>query len=614
MTLADRIETAVTRSEVVVGASGLGASFNDQGVLSALDIHAATAIARLWGETDESVILAAALAVRGTRLGHVCIDLESQREAMVVEGRPPEVLDELPWPDPRDWVLRVVASPMVGDGRGEEPLVLVENRLYLERYYRYENRLVELIGVRAASPATTLDPAVRTALDSLFPQESGNSPNYQRTAASTALECRLTVIAGGPGTGKTYTVVRMLAALAHLPGSFPRVALCAPTGKAAARLKEVVEEFAAGDVDQLVQARMGSLETSTIHRLLGRGWGRGRFFHHERNPLPHDMVIVDELSMVSLPLAVKLITAIRSDARVVLAGDPFQLKSIEAGTVLADIVGPAAGTPDTGQLPDQREAVSLAERVVTLKRVHRFDERGPIADFADAVRTGETDKAIDLLRSGRRSVSWVDDRTGASFRRLRERVIAHRVRLVELASEPGAEEAALATLNKMAVLCAHREGPGSADQWRREVESALDERFPGLRYGGEWYPGRPLMITTNDYTLDLYNGDMGVLVQTPEGLRAVFERGGLRSYPPGYLGDHTTVHALTIHKSQGSQFDEVVVSLPSEASRLLTRELLYTAVTRASRRVTIVGEESVIRVAVERSVQRASGLRARLWG
>ncbi len=613
MTLVDRIDTAVARSEVVVGASGLVTSFNDRGVLSALDVHAAAAIARLWGETDESVILAAALAVRGTRFGHVCIDLGRQREAMVVEGQPPESLDELPWPDARDWVSRVAASPIVGDGSGEEPLVLVEDRLYLERYYRYENRLVELIGVRAAYPETTLDPAVRTALDALFPRESGNTPNHQRTAASTALESRLTVIAGGPGTGKTYTVVRMLAALAHRPDSFPRVALCAPTGKAAARLKEVVEEYASGDVDQQVKARMESLETSTIHRLLGRSWVRGRFLHHQRNPLPHDMVIVDELSMVSLPLAVKLITAIRPDARVVLAGDPFQLKSIEAGTVLADIVGSPAGITDPGQPPDKSGAVILAKRVVTLKRVHRFDEQGPIADFADAVRTGETDRAIELLRSGRRSVSWVDDRTGASSRWLQQRVIAHRVRLVELASGPGGGEAALATLNKMAVLCAHREGPGSADQWRREVEVALDARFPGLRYGGDWYPGRPLMITTNDYTLDLYNGDIGVLVQTPEGLRAVFERGGLRSYPLGYLGDHTTVHALTIHKSQGSQFDEVVVSLPSEASRLLTRELLYTAVTRASRRVTIVGEESVVRVAVERSVQRASGLRARLW-
>ncbi len=614
MTLTDRIKAATAHPGVVVGVSGLAASFNDEGVLSPLDVHAATTMARVMGETDESVVLAAALAVRGARFGHVCIDLESMRESMVVEGQPPEVLEGLPWPDPHDWPARVAAGPMVGDGRGEEPLVMVEGRLYMERYYRYENRLVELLGARVATPEILLAPGVRTALDTLFPPTPDNSPNRQLTAAETALRSRLTVIAGGPGTGKTYTVVRMLAALAHHPDSFPRVALCAPTGKAAARLNEVVEEYASEASDPLVRRRMENLQISTIHRLLGWARGRGRFLHNEGNLLPHDMVIIDELSMVSLPLAVKLITAIRSDAKLVLAGDPFQLKSIEAGTVLGDIVGPAQGTPYPSRPADEPGTAPLAKRVVTLQRVHRFDEQGPIADFADAVRTGEADQAVRLLRSGARSVGWVEDRTGASFRRLTERLTAHRVRLVELASEPGNEGAALAALNELAVLCAHREGPGSADQWRRDIETALDERFPGLRYGGEWYPGRPLMITANDYTLDLYNGDMGVVVRTAEGLRAVFERGGLRSYPPGYLGDHSTVHALTIHKSQGSQFAEVVVSLPSEESRLLTRELLYTAVTRASRRVTIVGESSVIRVAVDRSVQRASGLRATLWG
>ena len=248
-----------------------------------------------------------------------------------------------------------------------------------------------------------------------------------------------------------------------------------------------------------------------------------------------------------------------------------------------------------------------------LERVHRFEEQGSIADFSGAVRDGVPDRAVALLEQDLDALHWVRNRSGRAFRRLAERVFDHRVRLVERASQPGNEEAALAELGALAVLCAHREGPGSVEQWRRDIERALDERFPGLRYGGEWYPGRPLMITANDYNLGLYNGDIGVVAQTVEGLRVVFERGDLRTFPPGYLGDHATVHALTIHKSQGSQFDEVVVSLPSESSRLLTRELLYTAVTRASRRVTVVGEEPVIRMAVERSVQRASGLRSRLW-
>ena len=375
----------------------------------------------------------------------------------------------------------------------------------------------------------------------------------------------------------------------------------------------MVEELAAASDSPVVRERLEGLETSTIHRLLGWAWGRGRFEHHNRNRLPHDVVIVDEMSMVSLPLAAKLIAAVRADASLVLAGDPYQLESIEAGTVLADIVGPAAEKEDADRKLPTATGPPIAGRVVALKRVHRFEEQGPIADFADAVRRGDPDRALGFLDHDLDALKWVKDRSAAGFRRLQERVVAHRSRLVEMASVPGHEEAALAELGEIAVLCAHREGPGSVEQWRRDIEAALDQRFPGLRYGGAWYPGRPLMITKNDYNLGLYNGDIGVAVRTLEGLRAVFDRAGIRTFPPGYLGEHTSVHAMTIHKSQGSQFGEVVVSLPSDSSRLLTRELLYTAVTRASDAVTLIGDEPVIRLAVQRSVQRASGLRSRLW-
>ena len=613
MTATGRIETATAGHHLAISAPGLLAPFNDGGALSALDVHAATVISRLCGETDQRVILAAALAVRGTRFGHVCIHLATQRDVMVVEGQPPDVIEALPWPDPHEWESAVANSGIVGDGGGDEPLVLVDDRLYLERYYRYEDRVVGLVDARTATPPTAPGPEVRAALDRLLPPTVDGTVNRQHTAVATALSGRLTVIAGGPGTGKTYTLARLLAALAHRPGQFPRVALCAPTGKAAARLGEVVADFAATADSPVVQERLETLETSTIHRLLGWAWGRGRFDHHERNRLPHDMVIVDEMSMVSLPMAAKLIAAVRADSALVLVGDPFQLESIEAGTVLADIVGPAVDEEDGGHAAPTAAAPPIADRVVVLERVHRFEEQGSIADFADAVRRGDPDRAMDLLGRDLEALKWVKDRSAAGFGRLQERVVAHRSRLVEMASVPGNEEAALAELGEIAVLCAHREGPGSVDRWRRDIEAALDERFPGLRYRGEWYPGRPLMITGNDYNLGLYNGDIGVAVRTSEGLRAVFDRGGMRTFPPGYLGEHTTVHAMTIHKSQGSQFGEVLVSLPSDRSRLLTRELLYTAVTRASDAVTLIGAEPVIRLAVQRSVQRASGLRSRLW-
>jgi len=411
------------------------------------------------------------------------------------------------------------------------------------------------------------------------------------------------VLAGGPGTGKTHTIAALLAALAAGEDEFPLVALCAPTGKAAARLGEAVAEQASQLGDERVTEALATVAPSTIHRLLGWSWDRGRFAHNAKNRLPHDLVIVDEMSMVSLPMAAKLLAAVRDDAAVVLVGDPFQLESIEAGTVLADIVG--SGSADT--------AAPIGSHVVVLDRVHRYEEDSAIADFAEAVRLGDADTAVALLDSGGEQVRWAQDRSTPEFTDLWDRLVEQRTRMVQLAGD-GLGSEALEALGELAVLCARRNGPDGVSGWGRDLERALDERFTGLRWGGLWYPGRPVMITRNDYPQDLYNGDIGLCVDTDEGLRVLFAGKEIRSFQPSHLGEHTTVHAMTIHKSQGSQFDEVVVVLPGESSRLLTRELLYTAVTRARKRVRVVGSEDVVRGAVMRSVQRASGLGGRLWG
>ena len=599
MTVDARVTLATERPWVMVHTDGLLAAFNDLGVLNALDVAAARTIGRLLGEEDPAVLLAAALTVRGTRFGHVCIRLDSVRDAVVVDGQDPEEIETLPWPDAAEWEAAVAASVLVGDGSGDEPLVGDDGRLYLERYYRYEERVAEMIAGRCAAPRRPLLAATDVMLQELLEPES-----RQYEAAALALTGNVAVVAGGPGTGKTYTIAAALAALAASEGEFPTVALCAPTGKAAARLGEAVRQLAADLGDERVSAALATVEPSTIHRLLGWSWGRGRFAHHERNRLPHDVVIVDEMSMVSLPMAAKLLATVRDDAAVVLVGDPFQLESIEAGTVLADIVGSGEANRPAIRAP-------IADHVVVLERVFRFEEDSAIADFAEAVREGNEDRAVALLGAGGEHVRWARDRSHRVFEHLWQAVVSQRVRMVELAGDGRGEEA-LAVLGELAVLCARRSGPDGVSSWGREIERALDERFTGLRWGGEWYPGRPVMITKNDYGLDLYNGDIGVCVETDDGLRVLFPGG--REFAPSHLGEHTTVHAMTIHKSQGSQFDEVVVVLPGESSRLLTRELLYTAVTRARERVRVVGGEDVVRGAVSRSVQRASGLSPRLWG
>src|SRR5690606_9307326 len=380
----DRIALAAQDPNVVVHAHGLLAEFNEAGVLAPVDVASAQAVSRLLGETDEAVTLAAALAVRGTRFGHVCVRVPTLRESVVVDGREAELVEALPWPEPDEWLERLRSSSLVGDGSGEHPLVLSDDRLYLERYWRYEQQVAGLIRDRLGRGEAPLAPATEETLRRLL-AEDGETTQFR--AARVALASKLAVIAGGPGTGKTYAVGAMLVALAAAGAeTFPLVGLCAPTGKAAARLGQAITELARDVGDPAISAILEQVTPQTIHRLLGWAWGRSRFRHDGSNRLPHDIVIVDEMSMVSLPLAARLLAALRDDATLVIVGDPFQLESIEAGTVLADIVGPAADRPAAD--------TAIAGKVTVLDRVYRFEEDSTIADFADAVRRGDPDDAV----------------------------------------------------------------------------------------------------------------------------------------------------------------------------------------------------------------------------
>ena len=321
-------------ARLVLSAAGVLREFNEAGVLAAADLHVARRLAELAGETDEAVMLAAALAVRGPRLGHVFVDLEEIRDTVTVDTDEPVDLSALPWPDADGWVGRLAASPLVavGEEPGDpRPLRLVGSALYLDRYWREERQVAaDLLALAGEAPGPVPDDLAR-----FF------EPGRQRDAAETALRRRFAVIAGGPGTGKTTTVARTLALI--LEQGDPLVALAAPTGKAAARLTEAVHDEAAKlDVDEHVRARLLALEASTLHRLLGwRPDSRSRFRHDRGNRLPYDVVVVDEASMVPLSRMARLVEAVRADARLILVGDPDQLASIEAGAVLGDIVGAA---------------------------------------------------------------------------------------------------------------------------------------------------------------------------------------------------------------------------------------------------------------------------------
>lgn len=595
--------------------SALLQTFAEAGVLGPADVHVASTLGRLGGESDETVLLAAALATRAVRLGSVCLELSRLRD-VAVDGDDAVDLEALPWPESGVVLAALRRSPLVvGSGAGPlTPLRLVDGELlYLDRYHRQEETVRAVLDARAdAVPGVDVE-RLRVGLRARFPDPG---PDRQRLAAAASVLGRTTVLAGGPGTGKTYTVARILALLFDQHGPGLRVGLAAPTGRAAAQL--------AGEVRKQGEA-LGlprHIPAQTIHRMLGfKPGSASRFRHDALNHLPYDVVVVDETSMVSLTIMCRLLEALRPDARLILVGDPDQLASVDAGAVLGDLVhrgvtrAPAPAVEEfladeaarTGGDEDALDEGELAEArrgVVRLRRGRRFS--GALGELADAVRRGDADRVIELARAGGDgAIEWCEPDDLAGLRADVEAASA----ATGAAARVGRAVEAASAVQLHRVLCAHSEGPSGVTRWAQ-----LAEEWSGVRPGGSgWYAGQPLLVTANDYDTKVYNGDVGVVIAhggDPADLRAAFSRGGeLALLYPNQLMAVRTVYAMTIHRSQGSQYEAVSVVIPPADSRLLTRELLYTAITRARQRVRLVGSEEALRAGVQRQVLRASGLR-----
>lgn len=635
-------------------AQGLLAVFNVAGILSAADVHVATRLAAAAGERDEAVLLAAALVVRSTRHGSVVLDLSTARHTTSPDvdgvgdgGGPdsdrggvddgPAAAVDLPWPG-ADWVVRCAASPLVGG-----PLRMLGPRLWLGRYWDQEQQVAdELLGRSVIRPGDLDLGLLAAGLHRLF----GVGDDDQRLAAAVCALSRVSVLAGGPGTGKTTTVARVLALLREQQPGW-RVALAAPTGKAAARLEEAVRSSSA-TLPAPDRHRLGDVRATTLHRLLGwRPGARSRFRHDRDNHLALEVVVVDESSMVSLTMMARLLDALRPTTRLVLVGDPDQLASVEAGAVLGDLVDPASrhrrtpemaadlrtvlgvagagagagsaeAVPVTGQ--PRTAAAGLRDGVAWLSTTRRFAASGAIGQLAAAVQQGRVDDALALLRSGSPDLELVELEDGARptadvLATVRADVRAAGRALHEAAGS-GDGAGALEALDRHRLLCAHRSGPrgvrywgGLAARWVAE-DHAVQPRPDGR------YPGEALLVTTNDYDVGLYNGDTGVVVDDGDGaLVAVFGRGGAPiPVPLGRLGAVRSLHAMTVHRSQGSQFARVTVVLPLADSPLGTRETLYTAATRATTYVRVIGSAQAFAAAVGRPAARATGLRERLQG
>ena len=558
--------------------------WREVGVLDAAEVHIASSLAARAGESRPQVVLALALAVAAPRSGHVALDPEharesAMREAERIDDDAREAVAALPWPvDAVAWQSEVADSPLTPD------ILRVEHGLvYLRRFHDLERSVGERLLALASQPADA-----PSSIDALF--DTVLLDDGQRRAVQVCLASRLGVLVGGPGTGKTRTVATILAALLRDEKAAPRIALAAPTGKAAARMGESIAKAAAllDSSDPELADLMRQIRPSTVHRLLGVRRGSAAFHHNASDPLHHDVVIIDEASMMSLPLTASLLEALSDTTRLILVGDPDQLASVEAGSVLADLVAARGVT---------------SPRVAELTANHRFGAGSAIGELAAAVRRGDSEATRRAFDDGE---GVVLDSSGSSARSIVEPVA------VAMRGAALTGDAALAAehLDSVRVLCAHRRGPAGVARWNSLVESWLGDVRPFSDYAG-----RPVMVTVNDAPRRLFNGDIGVVIEQPEtgALEVVIPDGeSIRHVPRVHLGRVETVHALTIHKSQGSEFDRVVVVLPAADSLLATRELLYTAITRARSSVTLIGSIDAVLAAVARPTRRASGLRVRL--
>ncbi len=584
----------------------------------------ARALARLLQEFDPAsppeVRLGGALACEATVSGHVCFDLPSFAGlpwSPRGEGDGPS----LSLPPLEEWLAALKGASVVGAPGDFTPLVLdAGGRLYLHRYWEFQRALAADIVRLGEGLAPDVDLSLLTdGVGRLFGEEG--DPGQKRAALCAVLK-RFALISGGPGTGKTTTVVKVLALLLEQGiGTDGGIALAAPTGKAAARLQESIASARERlDSPQAIRSMIPA-EVSTLHRLLGLAPGRSGIGRTRENPLRQKVVVVDEASMVDLPMMARLTAALPPDGRLVLLGDRHQLASVEAGAVLAEICT-AGGSPLSAPFFDAASVCGLSpeaaaggatrsalgDGVAFLDRSFRFTSDSGIGRVCAAVNRGDAPEALTLLGTGGyRDLAWQECAASEVADRLLPLALEGFAPLRAAASP----EEALERLGRFMVLCALREGPFGAAGVNRLIERGL-RRSGLIRGSGPWYHGQPLMVTRNDYRLGVFNGDVGVVWSDGEGapLRVCFPdpAGGVRSLPPQRLPAWESAHAMTVHKSQGSEFDRVVLLLPDRGAAVVTRELLYTGLSRARQHVTVMGSRAPFADAVGRCVVRSSGL------
>ncbi|MDF7631515.1 exodeoxyribonuclease V subunit alpha [Erwiniaceae bacterium L1_55_4] len=598
-------------------------------LLRSLDVQFALLLA---DDTLPARLLAAACLSAEAGEGHVCLLLSQLSREGLFNGRHPELAQAI-WlaaGEPQDWTQILAGWPALSNSNNEQaaPIVLTEGRLYLHRLWHHEGQVARFFQAQSA-PQAFPDGEVRAVLDNLF----GTEPDdWQKIAAAVALTQKTAVISGGPGTGKTTTVAKLLAALIRLSQGALRIQLAAPTGKAAARLTEslgkALQKLPVSDTER----QRFPAEATTLHRLLGAQPETQRLRYHAGNLLHLDVLVVDEASMVDLGMMANLIAALPPQARVIFLGDRDQLASVEAGAVLGDICRCAeAGysVARAAQLSaltgcqveghDDDSAPAVRDAICLLRKSYRFDANSGIGKLAAAVNAGEP-KAVDAaFNAGFSDISRQPLNDGEAYQAMLNDIAEGYRPFLRLVSQRAQPAEILHAFGRYQLLCALREGPFGVQGLNQRIEQKLMQMQLIRRPlgGSRWYQGRPVMVTRNDSALGLFNGDIGITLFDDEGLLKVFfplPDGSIKAVQPSRLPAHDTAWSMTVHKSQGSEFDHTALVMPAQFLPVLTRELIYTAITRARKQLTLYSDEGVFRRAVQLRTQRRSGLLDRLSG
>jgi len=583
-------------------------------------------LCELTNDLSAKNALVFALVANRTGKGHTCMDISNEalsdlfREMNITNYDPEEIRDSLG------------KSSAVGKPYENKPLIIAGNRfLYLKKFWDFQNTIENFINSKDQPFFDIKTDLLKKLILKNFGDASGGY-NWQIGAAICAARSRFCLITGGPGTGKTTTAAKIISIITEIINSElkrkPRILLAAPTGKAAARISSAMSAA----VQKLKESSAGNMEIPetavTIHRLLGIGRTSSKPKYNNKNPLPVDVLLVDEASMVDMSMMANIMDALSRTSRLILVGDKDQLSSVEPGAVLADIceAGPSSkfskkafsflcignAPPNISPVEDE----GFYDGIVELDKSYRFSENSGIGLLANAIKRRDKNTALEIIKGGKyKDISWFRPENENGVKKILNELTGDHLSNISSAESP---EKALDYIDEFKILCAVRKGIWGMEGLNNIIREILNEKKHAI-VKGEWYHGRPVMITANDYQLDLYNGDTGMALhddKSQKNLKVYFRSGNkaLKMFHPARLGPHETAYATTVHKSQGAEFDRVVLVLPDKFSRALSMELVYTAVTRAKKEFILIGNEEIFSMAVSARSKRTSGLYNRLLG